>query len=409
MRITKNEILKKDYSVTVRCDEHTQLGVKKLLMVGPKVGNAIVGAAVAFDLLADFLIESGTHVFQIDMTGNGTPVSGAMRVGRIYEILKQVLKSYLIMPRVSMMYLVISTSKPGFVKDFLLIWCALLLRRRVVLHLHGGGYRDFYAHSARPLKWLIRNTLGRADRIIVLGELLRDQFAFLNNRTSICVVPNGVSTDNGTPFWIPKEIPKKSQPWKFLYLSNMMQSKGYMVLFEACKTLVQRGQNRFHVDFCGAFLSSVSEAPSAESTISDEERFKHEVSMEPMVSFARYHGTVAGDNKCKLLRDAHFLILPTVYPWEGQPISIIEAMASGTPVISTRHAGIPEEVDDGKSGWLMNTDFTATTLADYLSQAMSCTTENYSDMSRQSREKYLREFTEEQYLSRMLSALTFED
>ena len=46
-------------------------------------------------------------------------------------------------------------------------------------------------------------------------------------------------------------------------------------------------------------------------------------------------------------------VLPTYYHNEAQPLSIIEALAAGTPVIATNYRGIPEMIDDGKEGFLI--------------------------------------------------------
>ena len=54
-----------------------------------------------------------------------------------------------------------------------------------------------------------------------------------------------------------------------------------------------------------------------------------------------------------LLSRAHVFVLPTSYPWEGQPISIIEALAYATPVVATPYRGIPEQVIDGLNGYLI--------------------------------------------------------
>jgi colanic acid/amylovoran biosynthesis glycosyltransferase len=65
----------------------------------------------------------------------------------------------------------------------------------------------------------------------------------------------------------------------------------------------------------------------------------------------------------ELLANAHILIAPSVTSadgdMEGIPVSIMEAMAQGMPVITTRHSGIPELVETGKSGLVVserNTD-----------------------------------------------------
>jgi glycosyltransferase involved in cell wall biosynthesis len=43
--------------------------------------------------------------------------------------------------------------------------------------------------------------------------------------------------------------------------------------------------------------------------------------------------------------------LPTYYPYEGQPISILEAYATGCVVVTTEHSGIPEVFTDGVNGF----------------------------------------------------------
>jgi len=67
---------------------------------------------------------------------------------------------------------------------------------------------------------------------------------------------------------------------------------------------------------------------------------------------------------------ADIFVLPTYYELEAQPLSIIEALNSATPVISTYHAAIPDMVDDEKNGFLINQKSVAD-LADKLQQLMS--------------------------------------
>jgi glycosyltransferase involved in cell wall biosynthesis len=52
----------------------------------------------------------------------------------------------------------------------------------------------------------------------------------------------------------------------------------------------------------------------------------------------------------QLLADAHILCLPTYY-YEGQPIAILEAYATGCVVITTNHGGIPDIFEPGRNGF----------------------------------------------------------
>ena len=59
----------------------------------------------------------------------------------------------------------------------------------------------------------------------------------------------------------------------------------------------------------------------------------------------------------KILQDTHIFVAPSITAADGNqdaPINVLkEAMAIGLPVVSTYHGGIPELVEDGKSGFLV--------------------------------------------------------
>lgn len=55
-----------------------------------------------------------------------------------------------------------------------------------------------------------------------------------------------------------------------------------------------------------------------------------------------------------MLKICYIFALPTRYPNEGQPISILEAMGNGMFIITTDHAGIPDVVDNNINGLVLN-------------------------------------------------------
>jgi len=63
----------------------------------------------------------------------------------------------------------------------------------------------------------------------------------------------------------------------------------------------------------------------------------------------RYLGEVSGDEKLELLRTARATLFPISWP-EPFGLVMIESMACGTPVVATRHGAVPEVIEDGVSG-----------------------------------------------------------
>src|SRR5690606_20487422 len=66
-------------------------------------------------------------------------------------------------------YLPISQGAPGFARDALFTLAARRRGARVVWHLRGGYFREFYRGAPAPLRWLIRFASRRVERVIVLG------------------------------------------------------------------------------------------------------------------------------------------------------------------------------------------------------------------------------------------------
>ena len=69
------------------------------------------------------------------------------------------------------------------------------------------------------------------------------------------------------------------------------------------------------------------------------------------LKYASYEGVVKGQDKRNLLLWANIFILPTWYSMEGQPISILEGMATANLILTTNHAGIPDIFKDNTNGF----------------------------------------------------------
>lgn len=380
----------------------------KVMLVGPRSSKYLTyGMSIGFDLLISGFEERKLPYIIIDRSEGmiGRKI-GVFSLGGILATLIMLCSFTINLQKVAVVYLTIGTSKAGFLRDMIMVWLGWFSRRRIVLHLKGGGFLSFYEENPQWLRFLIRQTFSKADTIIVLGSLLRDQFNFIPDIASkLVVVPNGLPDElQGVQ---PKcRVVAPSGPFRLLYLSNMIPSKGYLEVLEACYVLcIERGIP-IQCDFCGAFLATVNDNHEI-SSVEAEAAFHRLVDEKGLAEAVHYHGTVRGKQKQEILQTANVFILPTAYPWEGQPISIIEALAYGLPVIATRYRGIPEQVIDGRNGFL---------LEDKLPQAIADAVEMlwrnpklYEQFSQQSLQHYQQNFTREAHLNRLIPVILGQD
>lgn len=373
-----------------------------LLLVGPRMGRTPTGVSQAFEDFISFVSESADVDAKIVDLSLESSIhrTGRFRPAKALHVLKCIGRVFLHLPRVDSVYLVISSSTLGFLKDCLVIWMSFFFRRPITLHLNGGGYETFFKCRGRLLKMLIQVTLNRAASVVVLGNLLRKQFCFVRDE-KIRVVPNGVDM-------IPSEGVRKAAPvdgeaWEFLYLSNLMVTKGYLEVAEAFLSLLMSGHLDVKVHFCGNFLHSSIEGALTDSNQA-KARFEEILRMPMAKNRIIYHGNADSELKQRMLSRCHALVLPTNYPGEGQPLCILEAMAFGLPVLATAHAGVPEQVLDGTTGYLLG-ERSAGAVCKAVKKLTNPFETDFPTMSRASHSRYLSDFTVHQYRSRLASVL----
>ena len=375
-----------------------------ILAVGP-IPPPYDGQSVAFALLVRTLGDRGISHKIFDISPR-TQQRGRTFFQRLVAYTQQ-LPSFTwtaLRHRGATVYITIAQSRRGFFRDAAFVWLARLASSRVVAHLHGGNYAGFYATQSPWLRLWIRATLRRIDRIIVLGESLRSMFDFLDSmKPQVCVVQNGLP--NALPAAIrTKDLPAAgSSPIRLLYLSNLIESKGYFDLLEAVRILHFEKGLDLCVDFCGDFVANPSDDRRVRDADHARALFAAFVRENGLDGFVRYRGVVTGERKEELLASAHFLVLPTRYDNEGQPISILEAMAHGCVVIATNHRAIPEMIEHATNGWLVPFDS-----PEKIAEGIALLVENpdwYRRMSDAAKATVGSRFTQEAHVERLLAVL----
>ena len=375
----------------------------KLCLCGPRSKNAVTGVALAFDLLIEGLESARISNRVVDATfRGGVTKSGTFALGRAIETIAVILMVWWNLLFCQVYYATMSTSSVGFIRDYLTVGFAKLLGRRTVLHLHGGGFEDFYVSQQPWMQRLIRANLRRTDTIVVLGELLKEQFYCVGEfvKDKLVVVPNGLTLGIEEPPAVAKAI-EISQPMRLLYLSSLMPSKGFFDVMQAMRILEVSCPGRFKLDLCGNFVDAKTETAVE---VSDQASMNVYISKHDLEDVIHYHGQVLGSKKAERFAQAHIFLLPTSYPWEGQPLSIIEALAYSTPVISCYHKGIPELIEDGINGAFVSPS-SPEALAVKIEQIAKDTVV-YTHMSSNARKHYEANFKREVHLDRLISVIT---
>jgi colanic acid/amylovoran biosynthesis glycosyltransferase len=153
----------------------------------------------------------------------------------------------------------------------------------------------------------------------------------------IVVVRNGIRLDRFTP-----GEPPPAPPFRMVCVARLVEKKGLPVLIEACALLRDRG-----LDFRLGIVGKGTLRPRLEAIIARKELGDHVRLLGPHT-----HGEVL-----RRYRESHLCVLSAVVGrdgnQEGLPVSIVEALACGLPVISTPIAGIPEAVKHDYNGFLV--------------------------------------------------------
>jgi len=377
----------------------------KLICLGP-IPPPYTGQSICFKILIDGLKKNNTEFKIVNISSkfkkNNSHYVRFYRIIDYFFILFNFCRK-LIFNKSGVVYLQISQSRQGFYRDFFIIWFAKLFNDRIVAHLHGGNYDGFYYSQSRWMQKIIKFTLRKVDKIVILSERLRYMFDFDGTlKNNIFVIQNCLPSNQREIFKKGKEI-KLNEPIRILFLSNLIESKGYFDLLKAVNILVKEYHKNVTCKFCGEFLSNIDDL-KIKSAKDGKEKFEDYIEKNKLKKYVKYDGVVSGQKKEQILKWAHFFVLPTIYIYEGQPLSIIEAIANGCVIISTEYRAIPDMVKHNKNGILIKygrPEEIALTINN-----ISENPDKYKLMSLSSIQLYEKYFTEDVYLKKMIQLIS---
>jgi glycosyltransferase involved in cell wall biosynthesis len=203
-------------------------------------------------------------------------------------------------------------------------------------YAHGTIINEFDEFN-RPTRERIRTALGQSARIFCSGGDIQAKIGDIEPTASTQVTPLGA-----TPAHFPterrvelrQELNVPASATVVLYCGHLSEAKGVADLIDVLPALDDEELYVVCIGHGGDLKSELQSALAAKSTPPGQLHWKL-----PPVAVRRWFAI------------ADLLVLPSYS--EGRPTVIYEAMASRTPVLATRVGGVPEQVVDGTTGWLV--------------------------------------------------------
>ena len=208
---------------------------------------------------------------------------------------------------------------------------AQLFRVPYVIHLRGGGFRDYWNTRSVPMTKVIDRMFDRARGIVVLGsfwsKVVTDRRPKLAER--IVVLPNATAR-------CPRRsaIRDPSSPVSILYLGRLERAKGIPELIEALSRLVQTP---------GWVAAIVGDGDIVEARAA--------VARAGLDGLVELPGWLDSDGVEERLNTADILVLPSFH--EGLPNAVVEAFSHGLAVVTTPVGALPDIVKDEVTGLLV--------------------------------------------------------
>jgi glycosyltransferase involved in cell wall biosynthesis len=221
-----------------------------------------------------------------------------------------------------------AASRASFWRKSVFIALARMAGVPAILHLHGGEFRIFYGQECGPLRQrFIRWIFDGCARVVVLSDGWRQWVRSISSNPQVDVVRNPVLVPETVAAWDGRT------PGLVLCLGRMNRGKGSYDLLQAAAITTPP----VRVSFGGDGEADTVRARADELGIGER---------------VQVLGWVQADAKTRELDRANIFVLPSYN--EGLPMSVLEAMAAGLPVVTTPVGGIPEAISDGVEGFLVD-------------------------------------------------------
>jgi glycosyltransferase involved in cell wall biosynthesis len=238
----------------------------------------------------------------------------------------------LIFTRVSLVH-IHGSKYASFYRKIIFIILAKVWRKKIIFHCHSGKFDQFYFHGPDWQKSLIRWVLSLPDRIVVLSPHWALLFSQIVPISKLIILENAEPLE----FYQSKGVTcsKASEP-TILFAGLLTENKGVFDLISIVPELANK------IPSVRVLLAGTGDLKKIDSLVKSH----------GVAGSVQLLGWLDPEHLIGLYHQSHLFVLPSYY--EGLPMVILEAMACGLPIVSTKVGGIPELIEEGQNGHLIN-------------------------------------------------------
>jgi glycosyltransferase involved in cell wall biosynthesis len=325
------------------------MGKPSIVIVGPLAPPYGGPERVMESLLGSSRFQS---LFEIHHVNTQKPLSNEQRsranlINLLYNgrDLLNLLRS-IVVYRPRTVFVFLSQNKIAFARDAFFIAVAAVLGRRVVASREGSYFKEFYAGCGKSWKWVIRRTLRLTTHLRVESELIRHQFDGLIEPARVKVCRTGIGP--GALAQLP--LRESSETFRILFLANVSVAKGAVDLVRAITVLREQYSGPIELRMVGGFIHREQNILGVQSEDNAQTQIAALIGQHGLNGSVVFPGPVYGKEKVDEFARADVFVLPSYS--EGLSNALMEAVASGLPVIATRVGALPEGVDP-RNGFLI--------------------------------------------------------
>ena len=225
-----------------------------------------------------------------------------------------------------------SSFGPSFYRKLPFIYMASIAKVPIINHIHGADFDEFYFNATEKKQKLISRVYNKCNKLIALSAEWKERLSLIVPSEKIEIIEN-YSVLNTGAF---EERKQRNSNHTVLFLGELGRRKGCYDIPAVIKKVVKEIPDA-HFVLCGT------------GSEEDETAINEMIVDLGITKNVEFPGWVRSEKKDQTLKRADVFFLPSYN--EGMPMSILDAMGYGLPIVSTNVGGIPKIVHNDENGY----------------------------------------------------------